>query len=267
MKINWLHFTKKEQELANFVMNNAQKLVYMTITELAEELHVGQGTIVRFCQKLGFSGFHPFKIALARSVGQREQEKETNNLISLVRQNHIEVIEETSKLLSLNEQIIKECSKRIATCRKLFLLGVGASGITAMDAFYKFMRIGIDVRYSLDTHILAMSLSESNEQDCVLAFSQTGSTALVVDMAEMAKKNNSCVIAITAYSRSPLTKYADYVILTAIRESPFQSGAIRSKIAQLHVLEVLFEQTRVLILNRAEEATKRTATAVEKWIY
>ncbi|HOJ88795.1 MAG TPA: hypothetical protein PLP64_07020 [Pseudothermotoga sp.] len=43
--------------------------------------------------------------------------------------------------------------------------------------------------------------------------------------------------------------------------------SIRSKIAQLHVLEVLFEKTRVILGPAALEATNKTAEAVEKWIY
>ncbi|MCS7175752.1 MurR/RpiR family transcriptional regulator [Pseudothermotoga sp.] len=268
IKTNEKIFTNREAELAHFVLENAERVIYMTITELADELKIGQGTIVRFCQKLGFSGFHPFKIALAKSLGQSSEENhEIESLIDVVRRNHIEAIEETSKLLSVNEKIVRECATRIATCRRLYLLGVGASGVTAMDAFYKFMRIGIDARYNQDPHLLAMWLSECNEQDCVLAFSQSGSTAIVVDMANLAKHNGSCIIAVTAYARSPLAEHANFVLLTSIRESPFQSGAIRSKIAQLHVLEVLFEQTKFLLSDKAIEATKRTAMAVEKWIY
>lgn len=268
IKTNEKLFTNRETELAKFIVENAEKVIYMTITELADELKIGQGTIVRFCQKLGFSGFHPFKIALAKSLGQTSEEcQETKNLIDLVRQNHIYAIEETSKFLITNEEIVRECAHKIANCRRLYLLGVGASGVTAMDAFYKFMRIGVDTRYNQDPHLLAMWLSECNEKDCALAFSQSGSTAIVVDMAILAKKNGSCVIAVTAYARSPLAEHANFVLLTSIRESPFQSGAIRSKIAQLHVLEVLFEQTKYLLSNKADEATKRTAMAVEKWIY
>lgn len=267
IRTNQRQFTEKEKKIAEFSLNNAEKIIDMSITELADELNIGQGTIVRFCQKLGFSGFHPFKIAVAKSLGRKGDEHESEDLLSMIYTEHIKAIEETSKLLSERKDVVKQCAQRISSCRKLYLLGVGASGITALDAFYKFLRIGIDVKYAIDSHLQAMNLSDCNEQDCVLAFSQSGSTSVVVDMASYAKQNGSCIIVITGYNRSPLTAFADYVLLTSVRETPFQSGAIRSKIAQLHVLEVLFEQTRMILGQRAIDATNKTAEAVEKWIY
>jgi len=267
IKVNQKQFTEKENKLAQFVIENAGRIIDMSITEIADEIGVGQGTVVRFCQKLGFSGFHPFKIALARSLGRQEEQTDDSDIVSMVKENHIKAIEETSKLLKLNQQIVYQCAEKISQCRSLYLLGVGASGVTALDAYYKFMRIGVDVKYMPDPHLLVMTLSKCDERDCVLAFSQSGSTAIVVDMAQLAKQNGACVIAITGYNRSPLTRYADFVLLTAIRENPFQSGAIRSKIAQLHVLEVLFEQTKMLLSDKARENIDRTARSVEKWIY
>ncbi|MGJ8453704.1 MurR/RpiR family transcriptional regulator [Pseudothermotoga sp. U03pept] len=267
IKINQRHFTEKENKLAQFVIDHADETIDMSITELADEIGVGQGTIVRFCQKLGFSGFHPFKIALARSLGRQEERTNQSDVLSMVRENHVKAIEETSKLLKLNEKVICQCAEKISACRSLYLLGVGASGVTALDAYYKFMRIGLDVKYMPDSHLQVMSMSRCDEKDCVIAFSQSGSTAVVVDMAQLAKQNGACVIAITGYNKSPLTQYADFVLLTAIRENPFQSGAIRSKIAQLHVLEVLFEQTKLLLGERAIQNVNRTARSVERWIY
>jgi DNA-binding MurR/RpiR family transcriptional regulator len=268
IKANQKQFTKKENELAQFVIDHPDEVIHMSITEIVDELRIGQGTVVRFCQKLGFSGFHPFKIALAKSLGRQEEASEgSKDMLAMVKEDHIKAIEETSKLLKLNEKVVYQCAEKISNCRRLYLLGVGASGVTALDAYYKFMRIGVDVKYMLDPHFQAMSLSGCNEKDCVVAFSQSGSTAVVVDMAQIAKQNKACVIAVTGYNKSPLTFYADFVLLTAVRENPFQSGAIRSKIAQLHVLEVLFEQTKLLLADKAKQNVDRTARSVEKWIY
>ncbi|HCZ06860.1 MAG TPA: MurR/RpiR family transcriptional regulator [Thermotogae bacterium] len=261
---HWKIFTTKERKVAEYTLNFPEKVVYMTITELSDELKVGEGTIVRFCQKLGFSGFHPFKIALAKSL-QNEPVSAKDDLISKLAHEHMQVIQETSNLLKRKD--VEKAAGKIIVSRRVYLIGVGASGITALDAFYKFLRIGIDVRFNMDSHLMAMWLAESSTNDCLLAFSQSGSTSVVVDMVSSAKKNGTFVIAVTSYTRSPLTEYADIILLTPTKETPFQSGAIRSKIAQLHVLEVLFEMVRSKLGSSAEEAIARTASAVEKWIY
>ncbi len=261
-------FTKKESDLAFFVLEYPEQVIQMTITEVADKLNVGQGTIVRFCQKLGFPGFHAFKIALAQSLGkQKELFEDTLDILGLIKSKQFEAIEETYKLLKSNESTIYMSAEKISKCRKLYLVGFGASGATALDSYYKFMRIGLDCVYLPDPHLQMMALSQSTKKDCVLAFSQSGSTALVVDMASIAKKNGSCVISITGYNRSPLTEVSDYVIINALRENPFQSGTIRSKIAQLYVLEVLFEIVRNMLKEKADKNIDKTARSVEKWIY
>ncbi len=55
-------FTKTEKKIATFVVKNPQKVVYMSLTEVSDILKVSEGSIVRFCQKLGYTGFHPLRL-------------------------------------------------------------------------------------------------------------------------------------------------------------------------------------------------------------
>lgn len=262
--------TKKEKIIAQYVIENGEEVVHMSITELSDLLNVGEGTIVRFCQKLGFEGFHSFKIFLAKSLPNNKNEAESfssEDLLLQIKTNHINTIVQTYELLSSSKEVLSKCAEIISQCKKLYTVGVGASGATALDAYYKFMRIGIDTFFSQDTHLVAMALATSTSNDVLLAFSQSGSTSVIVDLAKMAKDNNTKIVAVTGHKRSPLAEVADYVLLTPIREAPFESGAIRSKISQLHVLEALFEMTKRNIKDRANHYIQQTARAVERWIY
>jgi len=262
--------TKKEEIIARYVLENAEEVIHMSITELSELLRVGEGTIVRFCQKLGFEGFHSFKIFLAKSIPHGKGENEifsSEDILSKIKANHVNAIEKTYELLKSSKDVLTKCAETIATCNKLYTVGVGASGATALDAYYKFMRIGINTFFSQDPHLAAMEIAISKSEDVLLAFSQSGSTSVIVDLAKLAKENHVTVIAVTGHMRSPLANVADYVLLTPIREAPFESGAIRSKISQLHVLEALFEMTKQNIKVEADLCIQQTARAVQKWIY
>jgi len=260
--------TKKEQIIAKFVIENQEEIIHMSITEFSESLNVGEGTVVRFCQKLGFDGFHSFKIFLAKNTGKDDKKNEDqDDPLGIIRKNHLLTIEQTSNLLQETRETVEKCAEIISKCRRLYTIGVGASGATALDAYYKFMRIGINTFFSQDTHLIAMELSLAGEKDVVLAFSQSGSTSVIVDLAKIARQNKTTIISVTGHKRSPLALTSDYVILTPIREAPFESGAIRSKISQLHVLEVLFELTKERISKSAQDCITATARAVEKWIY
>lgn len=261
--------TKKEKIIAQYVLDNPEEVIHMSITELSELLNVGEGTIVRFCQKIGFEGFHSFKIFLAKNIPNSKGENEalsSEDILLQIKNNHVNAIAQTYEILRSSKDTLIECAELISKCKRLYIIGVGASGATGLDAYYKFMRIGIDTFFTQDSHLAAMALASATSKDVLLAFSQSGSTSVIVDLAKLAKDNNTKIIAITGHKRSPLADVADYIILTPIREAPFESGAIRSKISQLHVLEALFEITKQNV-KEADRYIHQTARAVEKWIY
>ncbi len=256
------HLTKKEQSLVAFITQSPGKVMEMSITELSDTALMGEGTIVRFCQKLGFGGFQQFKIAIARSF---EPPTISSEVIERLRQSHIDVIQRTSQML--DQKVLHQAAKAIADSRKTYLIGAGASGATAQDGMYKFMRIGIDAEYLADAHMMAMKISLASDLDVLIAFSQSGSTGLIVDLAQSARDHKIPVISVTGYARSPLAQHTDYLILIPTRETPFESGAVRSKIAQLHVLEVLFEYVFAQSPKKATNNLSRTAQGVARWIY
>ena len=49
-----------------YIISNAEKVPYMTIRELAGEIHTSPGAILRFCSKNSFQGYAELKEALRR---------------------------------------------------------------------------------------------------------------------------------------------------------------------------------------------------------
>ena len=61
-----------------------------------------------------------------------------------------------------------------------------------------------------------------------------------IDALAEARRHGATTVAITNFSRSPITTVADHVLTTAARETTFRSGAMSSRIAQLTVVDCLF---------------------------
>ncbi|MCZ2138887.1 MurR/RpiR family transcriptional regulator, partial [Lactiplantibacillus plantarum] len=59
-------YNETDVEIYRYVINNMDRVGYMSIRELAHELHVSTSTILRFCLKNGFEGYRDFKRALKR---------------------------------------------------------------------------------------------------------------------------------------------------------------------------------------------------------
>jgi len=81
-----------------------------------------------------------------------------------------------------------------------------------------------------------------NQNDVIVLFSYTGTTQNGMEVLELAKKRSICTILITRYPKSPAATLADVVLCCGSSESPFQFGSVPAKVAQLVLLDVLFQE-------------------------
>ena len=66
-------FNQLEMDVYNYIISNEEKVVYMKVRELAEEVHVSTTTILRFCKKVGCEGYSEFRLKLKQEVNSKEQ--------------------------------------------------------------------------------------------------------------------------------------------------------------------------------------------------
>lgn len=230
--------TNSEKKIADYVLDHLQKVVYYSVTDLAYEVGVGETTVLRFCRKIGMKGYQEFKLTIAQSLVSMEQEKEeSDNLIDTIANNTIKGLEETASMIS--ESDLNVAIEMMDKAKSIHFFGVGTSGVTALDAKTRFLRIGRQTEAIVDSHLQAMSAAALTEEDVVVAISVSGSTRDTLESLEIAKENGAKIIAITYYTRSPITQFADIVLTGGAKESPLGGGSLIAKISQLYVVDLL----------------------------
>lgn len=45
----------------NYIVKNLKHILNLSVRELADEVHVSTATVMRFCKKMGYSGFSELK--------------------------------------------------------------------------------------------------------------------------------------------------------------------------------------------------------------
>src|SRR5699024_7576410 len=225
-------------------------VMYMSITEVAEASDVGESSIFRFCKSIDLKGYQELKIKLAHTVQQGNHTSYVSNDISM----QDSTMELADKLLKLNQGVLEETyhmvnEQDIVRAAELFkeakhirFFGVGASLLTAMEAKAKFMRITNKTECSMDSHLQVMAASLMTENDVGVFISYSGSTIDTIESARIASGKGATVISITQFMKSPLTSYADIVLLTGATEGPLQGGSLSAKISQLYMLDLLYSK-------------------------
>lgn len=265
--------TRTEQKIADSILEDPDKVLYSTLTDLAENVGVGETSVLRFCRKIGFKGYQDFKLSIAQQLATPVQSvhseiEETDSILEIAQKittANSEALDNTLSLLDMIE--LQKAIDAIVKTNKIYFFGIGSSAITAADGKYRFMRLGFNVEAVTDSHVMAMTATLMEPNDVVFGVSISGSTKDIVDAIEIAKRNQAFVICLTGHARSPITKYADAVLLTKSRETPLQGGAFSSKIAQIHLLDILSTATAIACKEKAYESIKKTAEAVTDKLY
>ena len=260
--------TKAEQKVADLVLEDGQRIIYGSITDLAHRAGVGDTSVLRFCRSVGFSGFQEFKLTLAQELIRAETGSpevsggNSENLIDRIIYHNIRLLEETARLLETSK--LEQSARFMLQADKIVFFGVGSSGLTASEAVYQFVRLGLPVEAVAEGHLGLSRASTLSCNELAVVFSVSGSTYDAVEIARIAKQNNATVVCMTGYARSPVAAYSDSVIVSPVWEEPAMRSSLPSKMVQLCVLDLIFESVRSELGPRADESLQKTAKAVSR---
>ena len=238
------NFYEAEKKIADYIVNNTQKVIDMTISELAESAGASDATVTRFCKKCHMKGFHHLKITLARELVESKKDdvkisgdvSESNIKESL--SNKVEELKQTVSMI--DEKELSEILNLIRNARNVQFAAVGNTIPVALDGCYKFNQIGIpSVTNPIWETQIAYTFNLS-KGDVVIIISNSGSSKRLIDVIEAAKAKEAYIVSITNSNNSPIAKISDYHIKTATREKLFLEEYYFSRISAMTVIEILY---------------------------
>lgn len=238
-----------EKKIVEFIQNNQEEIIHLSITEVAERSETSESSVVRLCKRLGYKGFQDMKIHLAKEVIEpvkqiHEVIEKGDNVMTIkkkVFQSNIQALYDSLEVCD-DEQLVKAV-EAIRKARTIEFYGTGGSGTVALDAQHKLLKLGIKSSAYIDPTLQAMSASMLTEEDVVVGISHTGSNTDVLNSLKIAKESGATLICITNASKSPITTISDIILQTASNETLFRTDAIASRIAQLTIIDILVAAT------------------------
>ncbi|WP_164218232.1 MurR/RpiR family transcriptional regulator [Virgibacillus sp. YIM 98842] len=235
-----------EKKIAQYILENPEEAILQTALMLGEKSNTSSAAVIRLCKSLGLSGFQELKIRVAGDLQAEENTEyrdiEPNeglkDIMDKVTSNTIQTLRETMDIMS--EKSLAAAVSALSKAKSILFIGVGASFIAANDAEQKFLRINKNAYAFSDVHMAATSIANKGEEDVVVGISFSGNTREIAKLLELAKQKNCTTISITKYGNSLVSKWTDILLHTsAAKEATFRSGATSSRIAQLHIIDIL----------------------------
>jgi DNA-binding MurR/RpiR family transcriptional regulator len=234
-----------EKKVALVVLESPDKVIYQSISELAENARTSEPTVLRFCRALGFRGYHELKIQLAQDLVPEVKNihedvgpgDDATTLSRKVLTANALAIQDS--LETLDPALVERAIRLLARASRIEFIGFGGSAPVAMDAYHKFFRLGIPCGWQDDPHMQAMAASLMTPRCVVVAISHSGSSKDIVETLEIAKGTGATAVAIVSQRKSPVAAIADVALCVHTRETGFKPEPMSSRIAHLSVIDVL----------------------------
>jgi RpiR family transcriptional regulator, carbohydrate utilization regulator len=237
-----------EQRVGRLVLGDPRAFANLPVSELAERAHVSKPTVVRFCRSIGYDGLSDFKLKLAGSVSEGvpfihrsvDADDKTGDVLVKVLDNTVAAFlkyRNDASSLAI-EKAVEALAATYKTGRRIEFYGAGNSGIVAQDAQHKFFRLGVNTIAYSDGHMQVMSASMLGPGDCVVVISNSGRTRDLMDACDIARKNGSTTIVLTA-TGSPLAS-AGHIHLAADHPEGYDRySPMVSRLLHLVIIDVL----------------------------
>lgn len=229
-------FTKKEKDIAQYILESKAQVKDMSITELAENTGASTATITRFSKKVGAKNFVELKMQITAS-NNSNGDKKVDNIFVNITNYYKEVLDNSQKLVD-KAKIIKLVDK-IKSAEKIYVYGIGSSGLTADEMRLRLLRMGFNVSSITDSHLMRINSAIISENDLVIAISISGQTKEIVESLKIAQNNGANTLLITSFENTEAAKYADLEALIYNIAFIDQQRFINSQFSVVYLLDII----------------------------
>lgn len=235
----------QEKKVADYVIAHGTEAAKMTVTELAEASAVSEATVMRLSKKAGFKGFYHLKLALAQqasvpTITPSETKIDSKNMSAAV---STLLAAKAADLQAVSSSVddgqVETALARIKQAATLYIFAAGNTNNLAAYAAYLFNQLGVKTVNAPLPEMQVNLAYQMTVNDACLLISQSGSTTLTTDIAQVAHDYQVPSIAITREDKSPLTQLVDTVLLSPQSQQVTLQIAGTTQLTEMAVVDLL----------------------------
>jgi len=220
-----------EMMVYNVVIKNRDKVMYMTIRELADAAGVSTTTVLRFCRKLECEGYSEFRVRFKLYLAQSEPQPANFGASEII-----------SFFKSVNndefDRLLDQATDIILASERIIFVGGGTSGALAKYGARFFSNVGKFSNHVDDPYFPVTNDMAKNALAIVLSVS--GETEEILRFASQFSLHHCKVMSITSHEHSALAKLADFNLSWHIPQTRISGGYdLTTQIPVIYILETL----------------------------
>ncbi|WKA55557.1 MurR/RpiR family transcriptional regulator [Planococcus shixiaomingii] len=211
--------SKTQKKVAAHVLDHPRQVALKSAQELGAEISVSETTVIRFCYSLNLAGYTELQKVI------REQLLNQESSLTSYRQSKVELQQKPHFMMHVMEQdqnMIAETMKgisekdydaaieRLSAAKKVYILGLRSSFAAASWLSYAIGLARPNVKLIRpESEDVIQTVSEMDDSTVVIVISFHRYLRETIQIAELAKKQQSFVIGITDSHLAPIRSAAD----------------------------------------------------------
>jgi DNA-binding MurR/RpiR family transcriptional regulator len=242
----------REKLIAKYILKHKDKVIKMTITQLAESSKTSPASIVRFYHKIGYNSYRDFQQSLFHGVFSEDAQREDDiyalekrnpltlsveDTITIVTQLNVESLINTLKIIDMEE--VTAAVHAINEANHVGFYALSGSRSVADDAVFKFERLGVNCRSYSSPHSQLLSAKTMSEKDVAVFISYSGETKDLIEAANAANKRGIKTISITRYGETTLKEICAINIQHSSIGRSLRTISTRSRVVQQNIIDIL----------------------------
>lgn len=276
LKMHYPSFSKQQQQVADYLLEQEQQVGTMTIRECASGAQVGQPTVLRMLKKCGYEGWADFQHQVWKSAGgekdmmslestgntgERENGFKESGVLQIIRDD-IKMIADMAEKLDMNQ--LNQLVKVMKRAKIIDVYGTDNSANAAAELSGRLLHLGLTSRNYSDLFFQKISAGHLGEKDVAVSFSISGETIAVIEALQAAKQCGAVTVAVTGDEHSTLAETADYVFVTPTIYAHQVSKWIASRISQIAFVDTLCAAIMESDMERFSEQLSKSTREFEE---
>lgn len=266
-KLKNTRLTKKEKRIAEFFLDEEQRVFLMNVADIAKTIDVSDTSVIRFIKSLGFENFTDFKNSGQEDIKSRLDK--TNDFIKnldIIKENSIEQLyihkinEEVNKIFnSSSQKQIKKISNLIMKAKNKYIVGFkSTSGI----ANFFGVRLGFMLEnvstFNIDDSVVVNSIFNIKQEDILIIFDYPMYSKVAVVLAKIARENKAKILLFTDSDNAPLAEYSNILYKVKLNGISVFNSLIST--------QILIEYLLTYISQFIEEKAKIRFSKIRKYL-
>ena len=162
----------------------------------------------------------------------------------------------------MEPQQVEKAVELIEKAPRVVCIGSGGSVIMANTCAHLFSGVTGKFQAIADSHMQMSAVATMGKDDIIILFSYSGATKAGLQLLGLARERGIRSILVTRFNKSPAASLADVVLRCGSNEGPFQAGSVAAKVAQLVVMDILYQEYCHRNRESCEENIENIASAL-----